>query len=110
MQPDDETVIPQNYLYKFSWEADFEDEISDPRQDAVPDRTTQREDASPSDATDDDVPERNIVTDELPYSAEDENDVTERGEREARNNNYEKPSTAGIVQMWQIRLPTRKLI
>ena len=77
MPPDKEIVIPQDDLYTISWEAAFDYELFEPRQDAVPHGTTQRDAANTSAATDNDVTERRILKDESLYAAENENDVTE---------------------------------
>ena len=112
LQPDEEIVIPQNDLHTISWEANFDYETFEPRQDAVPHGTTQRDAAHTSDATENDVTERRILIDESPYAAEYENDVTEKDECRATSKDAEKPSgpTAPIVQMWLIRLLTRKIL
>ena len=94
LQPEEEIVVPQDDLYTISWEADFDYEIFEPTQDAVPHGTTQRDAAQASDATENDVTERRPLIDESPYAAENENDVTEKDECRATNSDAEKPSRA----------------
>ena len=40
LQPDEEIIIPQDDLYTIAWEADFENELFEPRKDDWPDTAT----------------------------------------------------------------------
>ena len=53
LQPDDEKIIPQDDLYTISWEADFDYQVFEPRQDDIPNKELQQADTNGSGSNDD---------------------------------------------------------
>ena len=109
LQIDEEIVIPQEDLYTISSEADFDYELFGPRQNAVPHGTTQQDAALASDATENDVTERRILIDSTQKMK-----MTSPRKMNAEGQAVTQKSrvwpTARIVQMWLIRLLTRKIM
>ena len=96
LQPDDEIIIPQDDLYTISWEADFDYQVFEPRQDDIPNEELQQADTNASGTNDnyviydndhdDAVRPRTVISRDAPI-LRDENDVNERA---AKMNNAAK--------------------
>ena len=102
LQPDDEIIIPQDDLYTISWEADFDYQVFEPRQDDIPNEELQQADTNASDTNDDYVVYDNADDDAVrPRTAtsregiilRDANDVSEVNERTTTENET-RPRTA----------------
>ena len=95
LQPDDERIIPQDDLYTISWEADFDYQVFEPRQDDIPNEESQQADTNASGTNDDYVIYKNANDDavrpRMGSSREgillrDANDVSEVNERTTTEN------------------------
>ena len=103
LQPDDERIIPQDDLYTISWEADFDYQVFQPRQDDIPKEKLQQADTNASGTNDnyviydndhdDAVRPRTATSRDAPI-LRDENDVNERAAKDEQHSEIKRPSTA----------------
>ena len=103
LQPDDEIIIPRNDLYTISWEAHFDYQVFEPRQDDIPNEELQQADTNGSGSNDDYVIYDNANDDAVrPRTAtsresilsRDANDVSEVNERTTPENETRPRTTA----------------
>ena len=103
LQPDDEIIIPQDDLYTISWEADFDYQVFEPRQDDIPNEELQQADTNGSGSNDDyviydnandDAVRPRTATSREGILARDANDVSEVNERTTAENETRPPTIA----------------
>ena len=103
LQPDDEIIIPQDDLYTISWEADFDYQVFEPRQDDIPNEELQQADTNGSGSNDDyviydnandDAVRPRTATSREGILAGDANDVSEVKERTTAENETRPRMTA----------------
>ena len=103
LQPDDEIIIPQDDLYTISWEADFDYQVFEPRQDDIPNEQLQQADTNGSGSNDDyviydnandDAVRPRTATSREGILARDANDVSEVNERTTAENETRPRTTA----------------
>ena len=103
LQPDDEIIIPQDDLYTISWEADFDYQVFEPRQDDIPNEDLQQADTNGSgsnndyviyDNANDDAVRPRTATSREGILLRDANDVSEANERTATENETRPRTTA----------------
>ena len=103
LQPDDEIIIPQDDLYTISWEADFDYQVFEPRQDEIPNEELQQADTNGNGSNDDyviydnandDAVRPRTATSRECILARDANDVSEVNERTTAENETRPRTTA----------------